>query len=60
MKVKYDVTLKITLIHDVDSVEGLKTNSEIANDIGQLICDEATVSNGVACYEVIESSIDVK
>ena len=59
MKVKYETTLKVTVIHDIDTIENLKDNNEFANDLAQMICDEATTAGSVACYEIIESKIDV-
>lgn len=59
MKVKYETTLKLTVVHDIDTLENLKDNNEYASDIARLICDEATTAGGVACYEILESSIDV-
>ena len=58
-KVEYDVTIRIKAIHVFDGVENLKSDSEFANDIGNLICDEIATSNGVAFYEVKESQINV-
>ena len=60
MKVKYDVTLKVSVIHDIDTLENLKDNNEFANDLARMICDEATTAGGVASYEIIESALDVK
>ena len=60
MKVKYDITLKVSVVHDIDTIENLKDNSEYAHDVAKLICDEATTAGGVACYEIIESALDVK
>lgn len=59
-KAKYEVTLKVTIIHDIDTIENLKTSEEMSNDIVQMICDEATMSGAVASYEILESKIDVK
>ena len=59
MKVKYETTIKVTVVHDIDTLENLKDNNEYATDIARLICDEATTAGGVACYEILESSIDV-
>ena len=60
MKAKYDVTLKVTVIHDVDTIENLKSNTEFANDLVAMICDEATTAGGCACCEVLESALTVK
>ena len=60
MKVKYEVALKVTVMHDIDTFENLKGNNEFANDLVAFICDEATTAGGVACCEIIESSVNVK
>lgn len=60
MKAKYEVTLKVTIEHDIDTIENLKSSEEMSNDIVQMICDEATMSGAVASYEILESKIDVK
>lgn len=60
MKVKYEATIKVTVVHDIDTLENLKDNNEFATDLVTMICDEATTAGGVACYEILESSIDVK
>ena len=60
MKAKYEVTLKVTVIHDIDTIENLKDNNEFANDLARMVCDEATTAGAVACYEIIESALDVK
>ena len=60
MKVKYEMTLKVTVSHDIEGLKNLKDNREYAEDLAQMICDEATVTGGVAVVDVIESTIDVK
>ena len=60
MKARYEVTLKVSVIHDIDTLESLKDNNEFANDLARMICDEATMTGAVACYEILESSIDVR
>lgn len=61
MTATYEVTVKLTIVHDVDKVdETLKDANELATDICNMICDEAALCGGVAMYEVIETSINVK
>ena len=62
MKVKYETTLKVTVVHNIDGWEmggHLKDNNEFANDLAHMICDEASICGAVASYEIIESKIDV-
>ena len=60
MKAKYEVTIKVSVVHDIDAIENLKDNNEFANDLVQMICDEASQAGGVACYEILNSSVDVR
>ena len=60
MQVKYEVELKVTVVHEVSEMEELKTNSELAEDLRAMICDEATVAGGVAVVDILNSPIDVK
>ena len=60
MKVKYDMTLKVSVVHDIDAIENLKDNNEFANDLAHMICDEASQCGAIASYEIIESALDVK
>ena len=60
MKAKYDVTIKVTFIHDVDTIENVKDPNEMSTDLAQMICDEATFAGVVACCDVIETRLDVR
>lgn len=60
MKAVYECTLKVKIVHDVEDLKNIKDNKEFAEDLAQMICDEATVTNGVGVVEVVESSLDVK
>lgn len=60
MKVKYEVTVKFNVVHDIDTIEELKDNNEFANDLAHMVCDEASTCGAVATYEILNSSIDVK
>ena len=60
MQVKYEVNLKVTVVHEVSEMTNLKTNSEFAQDLCAMICDEATVAGGCASVDILDSSIDVK
>ena len=57
MKAKYEVNLRVTIIHDIDTIANLKGSNEFATDLAQMICDEATNCGAVACYEIIDSKI---
>lgn len=56
MKATYDITLKFTMIHEVESPEQIID----PHDIAQFIVDQLTTENAVAAYDVLETSIDVR
>lgn len=60
MKANYEITLKLNIMHDIDKLTNLKDAHELANDIVHMICDEATMCNGVATYEILNSTLNVK
>lgn len=61
MKAKYEITMKLTVIHDIEKVdENLKSSDDLATDICHMICDEASMCGAVATYDIIESTIDIK
>ena len=55
----YEATLKVQITHEIDNIENLKTDRQFAEDLAHMICDEASHAGGVACYEILESKIDV-
>lgn len=62
MKVVYEVTAKFTVVQEIDTLRNckeLKSNDEFATDLCMMVCDEA-VNVGVATYEILNSSIDVR
>lgn len=60
MKAIYEITLKVKVFAPVDEItKDIKSNTELANDMGQMICDEATQTGAVANYEVLESEMVV-
>lgn len=63
MKAEYDMILHIKVVHEIDGWElggQLKGDREMADSIGQMICDEASICNGVASYDIIDSKVSVK
>ena len=56
MRATYDITVKFTMIHEVDKPEDIID----PHDVAQFICDELTTENAVAAYDIIETSIDVR
>lgn len=61
MKATYNITLKLSIVHDIDRIdENLKSETEMANDIVQMICDESALANAVVCYELLEGTLTVK
>ena len=56
----YKALLEITVIHSVDDLTDIKSDREFAEDIGQMIVDEATQVNAVAAYDIKYSQLDCK
>lgn len=56
MKASYDITIKFTMVHEVDETKDIID----PHDVAQYICDELTSGVSVAAYEVIETTIDVR
>lgn len=59
MKAEYEVVVKFKITHEINAIEGLKSNSEFAEDLCHMVADEATSIDAVAEYEVLESSVKV-
>lgn len=59
MQVVYEMNVKIKGVYEIDTIENLKDNSEFANGVCQMVCDEIATAGGVGCYEIIESKIDI-
>lgn len=59
MKAKYKCTIDFELYYDVDTPEDLKSDREIACDIGVLILDEVVNADGVVTFNIVRSSMDV-
>lgn len=57
MDAKYIVRLEFTASFKDVELENLKSNTEYANDIAQMICDEIATAGGVGSYDIFESSI---
>ena len=63
MIAEYDIILHIRVAHEIDDLETgghLKSDREMADSIGQMICDEAVTSGGVATYDILDSSFEAK
>lgn len=60
MKATYKMTLEIEIRHDVDSILDVKSGCEMAESVGQMICDEVVMCDGVACFDILESSLNVE
>ncbi len=60
MKVIYEIMLKVTAVHEIDTLNELKDNSEYGEDIARVVCDEIATAGGVGSYEIIGTTIDVK
>lgn len=59
-KATYEATIKFKVVHEIDTVENLKDYNEFAQDIGEMVCDEATMVGAVASYDIIEMKLNVK
>ena len=60
MIVKYKMKLEIEIVQPFEGFDNLKDSHEYASDVCKLIADEATTAGGVAVYDILESSINVK
>lgn len=59
MNVKYKMVLEIEISQDIHTLENLKGSHELAQDVCELICDEATQTNSVVKYDILASEINV-
>ena len=59
MKAVYDVIMKVKVSHEIDTIEDIKSDREFADDMAQMICDEAVTCNAVAEYEILKSEVNV-
>lgn len=60
MKAKYKFNINVEISYDIDTLEGLKDNNEMAQDLRELICDNVIIAGGVAFCDVLKSEIDVR
>ena len=60
MKAKYKFNINVEINYDIDSLEDLKDNNEMAQDLMELICDNVIIAGGVASCDVLKSEIDVR
>lgn len=60
MKATYEATIKVKVVHEIDTLENIKDNNEFAQSIVEMICDEATTCGAVAICDVLESRLDVR
>lgn len=59
MKAVYETILKVTIVHDLNTLENVKNNAEFSQDMAEMICDEAAMAGGVATYEILDSHMDI-
>lgn len=59
MKVKYNIILDIEIEQEINTLDGLKSGHELAQDVCALICDEAVQTNSSVKYDIISSSVNV-
>lgn len=52
--------LEIEIRHNVDDIVNVKSDREMADSVGQMICDEVVLCDGVACFDILESSLSVE
>ena len=60
MKATYEFTMQVKVVHEVDELNGLKSDREMAVSVGEMICDQATYADGVASFDILESSLNIK
>ena len=54
MQVEYSATLKVKVVHEVDDLTDIKDASQFAQDLREMICDEAVYCGAVATVDVEE------
>ena len=60
MTAKYEVTIKLTIFDEVDSVLDIKDMSEIAETAAQVVCDNFADCGMVCSYEIVDRRLDAK
>lgn len=58
MKVEYKVLLEVTAVYEIDDLRDLRSNTEMAESMGTLICDEISYAGGTAHYDIKESKFE--
>lgn len=56
MKATYDITVKFTMVHEVENPSDIIG----PHDVAQFVVDQLTTEKSVAAYDVLETSIDVR
>lgn len=60
MKQIYDITLRVRIVHEIDDCTDYPENGEVAEYVGQLVCDELVDRNTVVGYDILNSSSSVE
>ena len=60
MKAEFEATIKVKAVYDIDTLKGIKSNTEFAEDMARLVCDEIATAGGVGSYLIMESELNVK
>lgn len=59
MKAEYNITLRLKIVHEIDDwcFDPLKDGREMADSIGQMICDEAVSCGGIGAYDILKATM---
>lgn len=62
MKAVYNITLKIKLDFEIDdwNFDYLKDGREMADCIGQMICDEVVNGDGIGSYDITTAKCHIE
>ena len=53
---KYDVTIRFVVVHDSADIDNAKTSREMAQSIGEFVCDELVCADSPAVFFDIKNA----
>lgn len=59
MKLVYEMTLSLRFVQEVEELKNIKSDREYAENVAQMICDEAVFTDTVVTYDVLNSALNV-
>ncbi len=60
MKAKIDVTVKFSIVQEVDKPENILDGHDVASTAANELCDILTDFNAVTTYEIVESTLNAR